>query len=161
MEVAVFLVPWLILGIALIYVAFSGGPARARQNYLTRGRGVFRWAIIALYVGAGLVVPAVVIAGGDESVGRKGAVSSEVLEGELARGKDLFRENCASCHNLDAINARGVTGPDLDELGEVKPDRVVNSIRIGGTGKLQMPAGLLEDEDAEAVAAYVSKVAGQ
>jgi len=161
MEVAVFLVPWLIVGVGLLYVAFSGGPGRARQNYLTRGKGIFRYAILGLYVGAGLVVPAVVIAAGDENVGRQGAVSSESLEGDLARGKDLFRESCASCHNLDAVNARGVTGPDLDELGVVEPDRVINSIRIGGTGKLQMPAGLLEGEDAEAVAAYVSKVAGQ
>ena len=40
-------------------------------------------------------------------------------------------------------------------------DRVLQAIKIGGTGQKRMPAGLLEGEDAEAVAAYVTAVAGQ
>ena len=40
-------------------------------------------------------------------------------------------------------------------------ERVLNAIRRGGTGDGRMPAALLEGEDAEAVAAYVAKVAGQ
>ena len=38
---------------------------------------------------------------------------------------------------------------------------MLNAIERGGTGDGRMPAGLLEGEDAEAVALYVSKVAGQ
>ena len=41
------------------------------------------------------------------------------------------------------------------------PERVKTAIRVGGTGQKRMPAALLEGEDAEAVANYVSEVAGQ
>jgi mono/diheme cytochrome c family protein len=54
-----------------------------------------------------------------------------------------------------------VTGPNLDRLGRIDEERVLNAIRNGGTGKLQMPAGILEGENAKAVASYVSRVAGQ
>jgi mono/diheme cytochrome c family protein len=54
-----------------------------------------------------------------------------------------------------------VTGPNLDQIGEVTPQRVRNAIKVGGTGQNRMPAGLLEGQEAAAVAAYVSKVAGK
>jgi mono/diheme cytochrome c family protein len=38
---------------------------------------------------------------------------------------------------------------------------VLNAIENGGTGQGRMPAGLLQGEDAEDVAAYVASVAGQ
>ena len=73
----------------------------------------------------------------------------------------LFRQQCASCHTLAAVNARGVTGPNLDRIGEVTEDRILNAIRIGGTGQDRMPSGLLEGEEAQEVAKYVSEVAGR
>ena len=39
--------------------------------------------------------------------------------------------------------------------------RVLNAIRRGGTGDGRMPAGLLQGQDAQHVADYVAKVAGQ
>ena len=60
-------------------------------------------------------------------------------------------QTCTSCHNLDAVQARGVTGPDLDELGALDEQRVLNAIKRGGTGQGRMPANLLSGEDAEAV----------
>jgi mono/diheme cytochrome c family protein len=42
----------------------------------------------------------------------------------------------------------------------VQPERIVNAIENGGTGQGQMPADLLQGEEAEAVARYVAKVAG-
>ena len=54
-----------------------------------------------------------------------------------------------------------MTGPNLDELGGLDKERVLNAIKIGGTGTGRMPADLLSGEDAEAVAAYVSEVAGR
>ena len=58
------------------------------------------------------------------------------------------------------MNARGVTGPDLDEIGEVTRERVEGAIKNGGTGQGRMPAGLYEGEDARKVADYVAAVAG-
>ena len=54
MEVIAFLVPWLLIGIGVFFVAFSGGPGRAREAYLTRGRTFFRIAIPLIYIGLGL-----------------------------------------------------------------------------------------------------------
>jgi mono/diheme cytochrome c family protein len=114
-----------------------------------------------IYVALGVAVPAAVIAERGESEGGVGSLRTEEASAQLENGKELFIATCKSCHNLDAVQARGVTGPDLDELGGVDRERVMNAIENGGTGQGRMPAGLLEGEDAEAVAAYVARVAGQ
>jgi mono/diheme cytochrome c family protein len=161
MDVLAILLPFVLLGIAVVFVAFSGGPGAAREAYLTRGGRLFRVVIPLIYVGLGVAVPAAVIASRDESEGGVGRLKEGSLSSRDARGKDLFRQTCASCHNLDAVNARGVTGPDLDELGQLDRRRVLNAIRTGGTGQRRMPAGLLDGPDAQAVAGYVAKVAGK
>jgi cytochrome c553 len=161
MEIVAFLVPWVLIGIGVIFVAFSGGPGRAREAYLTRGRRAFRVVIPLLYLGVGVAIPAVVIAARGEAEGGTERLEQSELSAADERGKDLFGQACASCHNLDAVNARGVTGPDLDEIGTVSRERVLNAIRIGGTGQARMPSRLLEGEEAEAVARYVARVAGK
>jgi mono/diheme cytochrome c family protein len=161
MEVLLFLGPFVLLGIGVLFVAFSGGPGRARQAYLTRGSRTFKIVVVLLYVGLGFAVPAVVIAGREESVGSEGALASEELSVDLDNGKTIFLETCSSCHTLDAANARGVTGPDLDSLAPLDEERVLNAIKIGGTGDNRMPAGLISGDDADDVAAYVARVAGQ
>ena len=161
MDILAILLPFLLLGIAVVFVAFSGGPAAAREAYLTRGGRGFRVVIPLLYVGLGIGVPAAVIASREEAKGGVGRLQQESLSSEEERGKNLFRQSCASCHDLDAVNARGVTGPDLDELGQLDRRRVLNAIENGGTGQGRMPAGILEGGDARAVASYVAKVAGR
>jgi sulfite dehydrogenase len=161
MEIVFFLAPFVLLGIGVFFVAFSGGPGRARQAYLTRGGRGFRIAIVAVYVAVGVALPAIVIAGREESVGGQGALASAELSADLENGKETFIETCASCHSLNAANAQGVTGPSLDELAPLDEERVLNAIENGGTGELRMPADLLEGQNAEDVAAYVSQVAGR
>lgn len=161
MEVVAFLLPFLLLGVGVLFVAFWGGPGGAREAYLTRGNRVFQVAIVAIYVAFGLIVPGLVLANKGEEAGGVGALRTEHLTAEEEEGKTLFKHTCASCHSLAAVNARGVTGPSLDEIGEIQPERVVNAIKNGGTGQDRMPSGLLEGEEAAAVAAYVSEVAGK
>jgi mono/diheme cytochrome c family protein len=163
MKVLYLLVPFVLLGIGVAYVAFRGGPSGVRDaagGGRRRGRGV-KIALVLLYVGAGIAVPAAIIAGRNEAEGGVGPLTQEQAGTAAQGGKQLFKQTCASCHNLDAVNARGVTGPDLDEIGQVTKQRVLNAVRIGGTGDKRMPAGLLTGENADAVAAYVAKVAGQ
>jgi mono/diheme cytochrome c family protein len=160
MEVVAFLFPFVLLGGLVLFVAFSGGPSQARETYLTRGSRVFQVSILAIYIAFGLVVPALVLANKEQEAGGVGALRSEHMTESEERGKRTFQQQCASCHSLAAVNARGVTGPSLDELGEVTPERVLNAIKNGGTGQGLMPAGLLEGQDAQDVAEYVSKVAG-
>jgi mono/diheme cytochrome c family protein len=76
-----------------------------------------------------------------------------------AQGKQIFTTNCAGCHTLGDANARGQVGPNLDEL---KPDEqtVQRKVTAGGGG---MPSfrGQLQDDEINAVAQYLSSVAGQ
>jgi mono/diheme cytochrome c family protein len=160
MEVVLVLLPFVLLGIAVLFIAFSGSPGAAREAYLTRGNRTFRIVIPLLYLALGVAVPALIIAARDEAEGGTDELKTEELSGAAAEGKQLFRNACASCHNLDAVNARGVTGPDLDEIGEVTPQRVLGAIKNGGTGQGRMPQNLYEGEDARKVADYVAAVAG-
>jgi mono/diheme cytochrome c family protein len=161
MEVLVVLGPFLLLGIVVFFIAFSGGPGAAREAYLTGGRRTFPLVILVIYVALGIAVPAAVIAARGEAEGGVGSLRTEEANERLEHGKELFLTTCKSCHDLDAVQARGVTGPDLDELGAIDRQRVLNAIENGGTGQGRMPARLLEGEDAEDVARYVARVAGQ
>ena len=157
----VFTVPWVLLGVAAVVFAWAGGRRRGREGLTPGGGGVVKVLIPILYVVLGLAVPAIAILAQEEAVGGTGTLAAEEANEELERGKELFRQNCAGCHTLAAVQAKGVTGPNLDRLGNVSRRRVLAAIVNGGTGKLQMPAGLLDGENAEAVAAYVSRVAGK
>jgi cytochrome c5 len=164
MEIVGFLAPWILIGIGVFFVSFWGGPGRAREAYLTRGRKTFGIVIVLLYVGVGIAVPAVVIASRGERLGNSQQLSQAKVRNappQVRRGKQLFIESCAACHTLGAVNARGVTGPDLDNIGTVTPSRVLSAIKIGGTGQKRMPANLLQGANADAVAAFVSRVAGK
>jgi mono/diheme cytochrome c family protein len=76
-----------------------------------------------------------------------------------ADGKQIFTQNCAGCHTLADAGASGATGPNLDQL---KPDQatVKRQVTNGGGG---MPAfkDKLSAQQIDAVAAYVSSVAGK
>ena len=161
MEWLLVIVPFVVLGIGVVFVAFSGGPGAAREAYLTRGRRTFPLLILLLYVGLGIAVPAAVIASRGESEGAVGKLRTEQPTAREEQGKELFIQTCKSCHTLAAVNARGVTGPDLDDLGGLDRQRVLNAIKRGGTGQGRMPSGLLQGQDAQHVATYVSQVAGQ
>jgi mono/diheme cytochrome c family protein len=161
---------FLLLGGAVAFIAFSGGPSAAREAYLTRGNTFFKIAVPLLYVGLGIAIPAIVIANSEEKEGNTGALANTVPSEQLENGKELFQNTCATCHSLKAVNAQGLTGPDLDGLGldsstpearQRSEDRILAAIKEGGTGQRQMPAGLLQGENAEAVAVFVVDVAGR
>src|SRR2546423_14504970 len=114
MQVIAFFVPWLLIGIGVFFVAFSGGPGRAREAYLTRGRTFVRIAIPLIYIGLGIAIPAVVLASRAKREGNDTALAQKKVGDQPAyfgKGETLFRANCAACHTLAAVNARGVTGP--------------------------------------------------
>lgn len=75
-------------------------------------------------------------------------------EGDAAAGEAVFASaGCGGCHVLDAANASGAVGPNLDESkpgAELVVDRVKN-------GKGAMPSfdDQLDDEQIQNVAAYV------
>jgi mono/diheme cytochrome c family protein len=161
MEFLIVLLPFVLAGLAVIFIAFWGGPSAAREAYLTRGGRIFTVSVLLLYLVFGVAVPAAVIASRGEGLGDSGALPTKEPTATQELGKQLFIETCKSCHTLGAVQAHGVTGPNLDELGGIDKQRVLNAIKRGGTGSGRMPPGLLEGEDADAVATYVAAVAGR
>lgn len=164
------IVLFVLVGGAVVFIAYSGGPGAAREAYLTRGNTFFKIAVPLVYVGLGIAIPAVVIAGGEQKKGNTGALANSVPSERLEQGKELFQNTCATCHSLKAVNAQGVTGPDLDAIGlntsnaeerKRSEQRIVDAIKNGGTGQRRMPANLLQGESAQDVAAYVTDVAGR
>jgi cytochrome c551 len=82
-------------------------------------------------------------------------------------GAVLFSERCGGCHTLspagtqgsDARNVRA-EGPNLDQRIESRSD-VLFAIRNGGfTGSI-MPQNIVTGREADAVAAFVAKYAGE
>ena len=80
------------------------------------------------------------------------------------QGLELFQINCGACHTLAAAGTDGIVGPDLDQLlgtGPKSPDtvkanesRVLSAIQNGIGGR--MPRGILQGEQAKAVAEFVA-----
>jgi cytochrome c553 len=159
-----FVALFVLLGAAVLFIAFSGGPGRAREAYLTRGGRLFRVVIPVIYIAAGITIPAVVIADREEGSGGSEKHGRVAGTNEIESGKELFRSTCASCHSLAAVQAHGVTGPDLDEIAPLEYVRVYCAIYFGGTAERpntgRMPAALLQGSDQEEVAAFVSQAAG-
>jgi cbb3-type cytochrome c oxidase subunit III len=127
-------------------IAYPEAPMPAN---LVRGRDADD---VAAYVAKCAGVPSC----GVQATGAKPAPSG----GGATSGKEVFASaGCASCHTLKDAGATGKIGPNLDQL---KPDkaRVAKQVTNGGAS---MPAfkGQLSTEQIDAVAAYVSSVAGK
>jgi mono/diheme cytochrome c family protein len=92
----------------------------------------------------------------------------------LKSGQALFQTNCGTCHTLYAAGTDGNYAPDLDELlapqgpaseKAVKgiEERVLNAIENGVDSSTpgRMPAGILNEHQAETVAEFVAHTAGE
>lgn len=67
-------------------------------------------------------------------------------------GDALFQQSCSSCHGAD-LKSGGA--PDLDKIGsKYSKDEILGIIENGRGG---MPGGILEGEDAAAVASWLSE----
>jgi mono/diheme cytochrome c family protein len=151
------------LGLAVLFVGLSGGPAGARRRMARqsrRSRRVWVLGFIVTLLVLGVGVPAAVIATVEARNDIPDANVSD-LTAQEKRGRLLFGDRCRNCHTLAAANAVADVGPNLDAL---RPPRalVLNAIQQGrARGNGQMPADLAEGEDAEAIAAFVAKAVGQ
>jgi mono/diheme cytochrome c family protein len=73
-------------------------------------------------------------------------------------GKQIFTaEGCGGCHTLAAAGSSGTAGPDLDQL---KPDAATVKAKVP-SGGASMPSFKLPAPELDALAQYVSSVAGR
>jgi mono/diheme cytochrome c family protein len=79
--------------------------------------------------------------------------------GGTAAGKSIFTANCGSCHTLKDAGTHGAVGPNLDQLKP--PENIVVHQVTNGGGVMPAFKGKLSAEQIQAVAAYVSSVAGK
>ena len=75
-------------------------------------------------------------------------------------GKAIFAsKGCSGCHTLKDAGSSGNVGPNLDQLKPSK-DTVAHQVEVGG-GAMPAFKGQLTNAQIQAVAAYVSSVAGK
>ena len=162
MGVILFVLFWVLLGLSIFFIAVRGGPKGARESLYgqsRRSRRVVGVVMLVLYLGIGVAVPAIVIAAGREK--EDDLKGGKTLTAAEAHGRVLFGHLCVQCHTLAAANAVGKVGPNLDQL---RPPRalVLDAVTHGrARGNGRMPAALVVGKDAQDVAAFVAKVAGQ
>jgi mono/diheme cytochrome c family protein len=158
----IFVLAFLALGLGVVFLAFSGrGSARRRRAAPTRAGRRFVAVVVAIVVvGLGVAVPlAIALVNRDDHA--KSAPGGVDLTASETAGRVVFAENCATCHTLRASNAVGKVGPNLDELHPPKA-LILDAIAKGrARGQGQMPAGLVDGQDAQDVAAYVAAAAGR
>lgn len=159
-----FLAFWVVIGLALFFIAVRGGPRGARATLQSQGRNSRRAAMtlfLVFYLAVGVAVPLLLGFGNaDSDVARADGTDITLTEQEM-HGRELFGERCANCHTLAAARANGPVGPNLDEL---KPpaELTVNAIEEGRQSvRGTMPANVLTGPDAEDVALFVAAVAGR
>jgi len=119
---------------------------------VTRRLAVLLLALAALgFVGCG---------GDDEVTGMEG--------GNTGNGKELFIQNCASCHTLADAGTVANVGPNLDTaLGwSCKQGFAEDTLYSVVLGQIDlaappMPADIVTGQDAVDVATYVASVAGK
>jgi outer membrane protein assembly factor BamB/mono/diheme cytochrome c family protein len=99
-------------------------------------------------------------AGAEEAEEEEAAAGGggEASEATLTEGKTAFTTNCASCHTLSEAGTSGHVGPNLDEL--MPEDSLVETQVTNGGGVMPAFGGTLSKAEIEAIAAYVSTVAG-
>ena len=83
------------------------------------------------------------------------------------QGAEIFAQRCSGCHTLTPAGTEGsanrserVQGPNLDQRRETMDD-VIYAIRNGGFSGAIMPQNIVVGADADKVAAFVAKYAGQ
>ena len=97
--------------------------------------------------------------GSDNSSSSSSSSSASGSASASAQGKQVFTQNCKGCHTLQDAGATGTVGPNLDDL---QPDKatVVRQVNNGG-GPMPAFKGKLSDAQINAVASYVTSVAGK
>jgi mono/diheme cytochrome c family protein len=173
LAVAGFIAFWVVLAFGLFFVAARGGLGGARATLQRQSRGANRLALVSftfITIVFGIALPLALLVGNNNNA--SGQIGGVKLSSGERSGRELFGEHCAVCHTLAAANANGKVGPNLDTL-KPQASLVLHTINNGclpnapsGSattclGEGVMPADVVQGEQAQDVANFVARVAGQ
>ena len=158
-----FVALFLVIGLAVFFVAFRGGPKGPIDSQADRKRRIGRPVLLAIgvvFIGFGLVIPLLALLHNGNTQA-DAAIGGVELTSAQEHGREVFKERCATCHTLEDSGAVGMVGPDLDDLRPAAALTIdaINKGRARGQG--QMPAQLVTGPDARDVANYVATVSGR
>ena len=99
--------------------------------------------------------------GGPEVVrDANGGIAQESLIGDdVARGGDLFRLNCASCHNFTGKGGALSSGKYAPELGQAEPQQIYTAMLTGPQNMPKFSDRQLSPEEKRDIVAYVREAA--
>lgn len=167
---------WVVLGLGVFYLALrGGGSASPAATYppSAAARRATATLLTLVYVGFGIAVPLVFLIGNHANANAQ--VGGYKLSPGEKSGRELFGHYCGLCHTLAAANAVGKVGPDLDTLQPTPSETLVlhtirygclqtppaNDTQQGCLGYGNMPAGIIQGQQAIDVAKFVARVAGR
>jgi mono/diheme cytochrome c family protein len=173
LPVLLFIAFWVVLALIVFFVAGSGG-ARGAAETVSGRRGSMRamgLLMVFVFVGFAVALPALFLHGNHANASSQ--IGGVKLTQAEKQGREIFAFRCGFCHTLAAANAAGKVGPNLDVL---KPPKslVLSTIQNGCLqnpptptspaaclNQGNMPAGIIQGQEAEQVASFVAKVAGR
>ena len=172
LAVFVFIAFWVVLGLGMFYLAARGrgGAQTGLQKQTRRANRLVGFVFVFLLIGFGIVIPAAVVIGNNHNASAQ--VGGITLTSNEKAGRELFGQHCGVCHTLSASNSVGKVGPNLDDL-RPQASLVLHTINNGclpnaPSGSAQqclgdgvMPSGIVQGRQAQQVAAFVARVAGQ
>jgi ubiquinol-cytochrome c reductase cytochrome c subunit len=89
-----------------------------------------------------------------------GSVAQESLIGDdVARGGDLFRLNCASCHNFTGKGGALSSGKYAPDLGEANPQQIYTAMLTGPQNMPKFSDRQLSPDEKRDIVAYVREAA--
>ncbi|MBT2525710.1 c-type cytochrome [Streptomyces sp. ISL-99] len=146
-----------LVGVGSAAVDFQVGtgrmPAQQPGAQVPKKRKIYSQAEIdqlAAYVaslGAGPITPT------EEQYDPKGA--------DIAKGGDLFRTNCAQCHNFTGEGGALTNGKYAPSLEDVSPKHLYEAMQTGPQNMPSFPDTTLPEQQKKDIIAYVKTVNGE
>jgi mono/diheme cytochrome c family protein len=165
---------WVVLGLGVFFIAIRGGLGGARATFQVQTYGARRAAgvIFAIvYLGFGIAIPLGFLIGNHANANAQ--VGGYRLSRPEKSGRQLFGAHCGVCHTLAGANAVGKVGPNLDTIKPAE-SLVLHTIENGCLqspppgdaaqsclGEGNMPANIIQGQQATDVAKFVAQVAGR
>jgi mono/diheme cytochrome c family protein len=176
LAVWLFVAFWVVLGVALFFIAIRGGLGGARAAFQTqapRARRGFGVSFVAIYIAFGIALPAIFLVGNNTNANAQ--IGGMKLSSGEKTGRELFAQHCGFCHTLAATGSIGKIGPNLDTLQPAESlvlhtilNGCLQSPPSGSAGSAEtclgngtMPANILQGSQAQDVAKFVAAIAGK